>query len=216
MIRSAKFWFIVLAMASVLRAELVWESKELRLTASPGQAAVTGEYRYRNPGPATVEITRAAPSCDCTEVQPAAAAVPPGGAGVIFVKYTVGSRTGEQSAKIAVTTHDAPNQPTVLALSVFIQEAISVQPRLVYWLRGSAATEQAVEIVAAEPHQCAVESASCADPAFSVRVEPSKQPGRYRVWIKPTGVSKPAQAAVRIELRSDGRQETRIVYAAIK
>ncbi|MBI5382309.1 MAG: DUF1573 domain-containing protein [Opitutae bacterium] len=206
----------ILTLALNLRAELAWEARELRLTAAPGQSVVTGEYRYKNTGRTAVAITSVAPSCSCAQVEPAAVTVPPGSTGTLRLTYTIGGKTGQQTAKIAVQTSDAPEQPTALTLAVFIQEAVALQPRLVYWTRGGEAAEKSIEIVAAEPQRWQVVAVSCADPAFRVALAPPGAAGHPRVLVQPLNLRQPAQAAIRVELQAEGRRETQLAYAAIK
>jgi len=105
---------------------------------------------------------------------------------------------------------------SVLTLSVNIPEEVSLQPRFVYWQRGEPGEKKFLEIVVADPKKFSVESASCADPAFAVTMEPVVTPGHYKLAIKPTDATRPAQAVVRIELRTEGRLEIRTAYVAVK
>jgi hypothetical protein len=212
------FWrFLVwLTLAVTARAELAWPVAELKLVAQPGQSSAAGEYRFSNKGTSPVLILAAAPSCDCLKIKFPREAIPPGADGAIIAEYEIGGRTGRQEAKLTVTSSDAPERPTVLTFSVTIPETVSLQPRFVYWSRGEPAEKKFLEIVVAEPKKYAVESVSCADPAFAVALEAEAEPGRYRLAIKPADFTRPAQAAVRIELRTEGRLETRIAYVAIK
>jgi hypothetical protein len=205
-----------LALGVIARAELAWPDTELKLIAQPNQSSVSGELRFINKGMEAVRISAVTPSCDCLKIKFPHEAIPPGSDGAIVVEYEVGGRTGQQMAKVTVTSSDAPNHPTVLTLSVTIPEAVSLQPRFVYWQRGEPGEKKFLEIVIADPKKYSVESVSCADPAFVVAVEPGATAGRYRLAIKPVDVTRAAQAAVRIELRTEGRLETRIAYVAVK
>jgi hypothetical protein len=198
------------------RAEMAWPATELKLVAQPNQPSVSGEFRFANQGVGAVRILSAMPSCDCLKLKFPRDAIQPGSSGAIVAEYEIGGRTGHQEAKVMVTSSDAPDRPTVLTLSVNIPEEVSLQPRFVYWQRGEPPERKFLEIVVADAKKYLVESASCADPAFVVTLEPGVTPGHYRLAIKPVDATRPAQAAVRIELRTEGRLETRIAYVAVK
>ena len=198
------------------RAELAWPATELKLAVQPNQLSASGEFRFTNEGASSVRILSATPSCDCLKLKFPREAIQPGLGGAIVAEYEIGGRTGYQEAKITVTNSDAPNHPTVLTLSVTIPETVSLQPRFVYWQRGEPGEKKFLEIIVADPQKYSVESASCADPAFAVALEPGGTPGRYRLAIKPVDATRAAQAAVRIELRTEGRLETRIAYVAVR
>ena len=206
----------VLAFGLTARAELAWPATELKLVVQPNQLSVSGEFRFANKGAEAVRILSVAPSCSCLKLEFPREAIQPGSGGAIIAEYEIGGRTGHQEAKITVTCSDAPDRPTVLTLSVNIPEEVSLQPRFVYWQRGEPAEKKSLEIVVADPKKYSVESARCADPAFVVALEPGVTPGHYRLSIKPADVTRPAQAVVRIELRTEGRLETRVAYVAVK
>ena len=207
---------VALTFGVTARAELAWPVTELKLVAQPNQSTASGEFRFTNQGASAVRILSAMPGCDCLKVAFPRAAIPPGSDGVIVAEYEIGGRTGHQEVKITVTTNDAPDHPMGLTFSVTIPEAVSLQPRFVYWQRGEPGEKKFIEIVVADPKKFAVESVSCADPAFVVALEPGTTPGHYRLAIKPADVTRAAQAAVRIELRTEGRLETRVAYVAVK
>jgi len=207
---------VALTFGVTARAELAWPVAELKLVAQPNQSTASGEFRFTNQGASAVRILAAMPRCDCLKVAFPRAAIPPGSDGVIVAEYEIGGRTGHQEVKITVTTNDAPDHPMGLTFSVTIPEAVSLQPRFVYWQRGEPGEKKFIEIVVADPKKFAVESVSCADPAFVVALEPGTTPGHYRLAIKPADVTRAAQAAVRIELRTEGRLETRVAYVAVK
>ena len=205
-----------LAFGLTARAELSWPVTEMKLVAQPIQTSVLGEYRFTNEGASAVRILTATPSCTCLKLKSAGEAIQPGSGGTIVAEYEIGGRTGHQEAKITVTSSDEPNRPTVLTLSINIPEEVSLQPRFVFWQRGEPGDKKFLEIVVADPKKFSVESASCADPAFIVTLELGVTPGHYRLAIKPTDATRPAQAVVRIELRTEGRLETRTAYVAVK
>ena len=207
---------VALTFGVTAREELAWPVAELKLVAQPNQSTASGEFRFTNQGASAVRILAAMPSCDCLKVAFPREAIPPGVDGAIAAEYEIGGRTGHQEVKITVTTNDAPDHPMGLTFSVTIPEAVSLQPRFVYWQRGEPGEKKFIEIVVADPKKFAVESVSCADPAFVVALEPGTTPGHYRLAIKPADVTRAAQAAVRIELRTEGRLETRVAYVAVK
>jgi hypothetical protein len=205
-----------LAFGVAARAELSWPVTELKLVAQPNQSTASGEFRFTNRGAGAVRILSVTPSCDCLKVKFPREAIQPGSSGTIVAEYEIGGRTGQQMAKLTVTGSDAPAHPMVLTFSVTIPEAVSLQPRFVYWQRGEPAEKKFIEIVVADPQKYSVESASCADLAFAVALEHEVTPGHYRLAVKPADVTRAAQAVVRIDLRTEGRLETRVAYVAVK
>lgn len=95
-------------------AGLEWETTLRDVKAEPGEKSIAVAFPFRNPGPEAIAISSIQTSCGCTSAKPDIKEVPPGGRGVVEVRFDVGNRTGEQAKAIIVRTSDKEKHKLVL------------------------------------------------------------------------------------------------------
>ncbi|HEY5228215.1 MAG TPA: DUF1573 domain-containing protein, partial [Opitutaceae bacterium] len=144
---------LVLASVSAARASLAWDRTSASETCWAGEDTTVTVYHFRNTGTSPVTILSADPSCHCTSVDWPEKAVAPGAEGAITATFTIGGRMGQEDKTISVISDDAPNTPTVLALSINIQRVATITSDTVFWKVGEKAAEKDVEIAAADAKQ---------------------------------------------------------------
>ena len=114
-------------------------------------------------------------------------------------------------------TTDAPTEkPVELLLVVEIRELVSIRPQVLSWEAGGRLTEKTIEITVAEPNKTKVTEAQSSNPLFAVALEPAKQPGAYRLKVRPTAATKPTQSTIRITTMIDGRPIVSVIHVVIK
>lgn len=114
-------WILILFLAVVSSpawAGLEWEATFREVSAGPGAKTVVVEYPFRNPGPEAIGISSIQTSCGCTSAKPDIKEVPPGGKGVLEVRFDVGNRKGEQVKGIIVRTSDQVKHKLVLRVAL--------------------------------------------------------------------------------------------------
>jgi hypothetical protein len=129
-------FLLSLLLAPPLFGQLHWDNLEQDQKAKPGDKEAVVKYHFVNEGKSSIKIVNVHTSCGCTTAALAKDEYAPGEAGDIEARFNFGSHTGHQEKTIAVTTSDAPNQPTYLRLVVDIPQAVVLQPEFVFWKIG--------------------------------------------------------------------------------
>jgi len=197
-------------------AALTWDRVSASETCWAGEDTTVTVYRFRNSGPSPVKILAADPSCHCTTVDWPDEAIAPGAQGMITATFTIGGRIGQEDKTISVISDDAPDKPTVLALSINIQRVASIDADTVFWKIGEKNVEKQVEVVAADAKQLSSLQAVSDDPLVSVTVTKVDDGRKFVLSLKPASTDKPVQA--RIECRATFGSRTlpiRPAYAVV-
>jgi Protein of unknown function (DUF1573) len=191
-----------LMLASILpaRASLAWDRTSASETCWAGEETTVTVYHFRNTGTSPVKIISADPSCHCTSVDWPEKAVAPGAEGAITATFTVGGRIGQEDKTISVISDDAPDTPTVLALSINIQRVATISSDTVFWKVGEKPIEKDVEITAADVGRLTAVEAVSNEHSVSVSVRKMDAGKRFVLAITPASTDKPVQA--RIECRA--------------
>lgn len=198
------------------QAALVWPQQEIRLQVAADTAVVPVAFTFRNAGREAVRIISVQSDCDCTTTQLAKEKWSPGEAGEIAVTMVLQGRTGRLERRVRVTTDDAPEQPVVLTFFVEVPEVVSITPRFLSWAVDGSADERWVSIVFSDPQNMRIDEIRCDSPWFQTRLEPTGQPGNYRLGVRPKDGAPTAQVGIQIRATIANRPKTFIVYALKK
>lgn len=117
-----------------------WKKQIIEYQAKPEQEEVTAAFHFANTGNKPIEIVQTKSSCGCTVVKMDKTTFAPGEVGTVKAKFTFGDRTGHQEKLIRVYTDDPENMVVNLKLIVDIPKVVLIEPQLLYWSRGEAAT----------------------------------------------------------------------------
>jgi hypothetical protein len=202
----------LLASAAPSFAALSWDRLSASETCWSGEDTTVTVYRFRNMGPTPVKIIAADPSCHCTSVDWPDKAVLPGAEGVVTATFTIGGRIGQEDKTISVISDDAPEKPTVLALSIYIQRVALIANDSVFWKVGEPNTPKEVEVVAADAKQLSSLAAVSNDPSVTVSVRKLDDGRRFILSLQPVSTEKPLQA--RIECRATFGTRTLLIRPA--
>jgi hypothetical protein len=181
-------------------AALTWDRLSASETCWAGEDTTVTVFRFRNTGTAPVKILAADPSCHCTTVDWPDKAVAPGAQGMITATFTIGGRIGQEDKTISVISDDAPDKPTVLALSINIQRVATIETDTVFWKVGEKNVEKQILVVAADAKELSSLQATSDDPSVSVTVAKVDDGRKFILSLKPASTDEPVQA--RIECRA--------------
>jgi hypothetical protein len=129
-------FLISLLFSPPLFGQLHWDALEQAQKAKPGDKEAIARFHFVNTGQSPIKVVSVRTSCGCTTAALTKDQFAPGEGGDIEARFQFGSHTGHQEKTIAVTTSDAPNQPTNLRLVVDVPQAVVVQPEFVFWKVG--------------------------------------------------------------------------------
>src|ERR1700731_3876788 len=130
--------------------QLAWETTEQTFNSKPEDKEVVAKYKFTNAGPKPIKIQNVRTSCGCTTAALGKTDYAPGESGEIVAKFTFSGRTGRQEKAIAVDTTANPAQPTILKLHVYIQDAVKIEPEVVFWRVGEQPDPKAIHIAVAD------------------------------------------------------------------
>lgn len=197
--------------------QLAWENTEQTFNAKPQDQAVVAKYKFTNTGNKPIKIENVRTSCGCTTTALSKTEYAPGESGEIETKFTFSGRTGKQEKAILVATSAAPEQPTILKVHVYIQEAVKIEPEVVLWRVGEQPDPKAIHIAVADDASIKILSVTSDNPALKVKLTELKPGKEYEAQITPDSAAQPAAATLMI--RTDyppDNPETKYVYARVK
>jgi Protein of unknown function (DUF1573) len=208
--------FLFCLCAGPVFGQLAWENTEQTFNSKPQDQAVAAKYKFTNTGNKPVKIESVRTSCGCTTAALSKSEYAPGESGDIEAKFTFSGRTGKQEKTILVATSDAPEQPTILKLHVYIQEVVKIEPEVVLWRVGEQPDPKAIHIAVADDASVKILSVTSDNPALKVKLTELKPGKEYEARITPDSVAQPAVATLMI--RTDyppNNPETKYAYARV-
>ena len=167
-----------------LNAKVIWERTEVEYQATLGESVVVGVFPFRVEGEAvTIESIRT--SCGCTTTKLEKMSYVPGETGEIVAHFELGSRVGPQQKFITLKTND-PDQPSQnLELKVYIPYVLKVNPRFVYWNKGSDSYhEQTVDLVSDIGSELSIKSITSDSEQLKLRWEAIDEK-THRLYLRP-------------------------------
>jgi Protein of unknown function (DUF1573) len=209
--------FLLCLFAGSAFGQLTWATTEQTFNSKPQDKEVVAKYKFTNSGTKPIKIQNVRTSCGCTTAALSKTEYAPGESGEIEAKFAFSGRTGKQEKAIMVATSANPEQPTILKLNVYIEEAIKIEPEVVLWRVGEQAGPKAIHIVIADSAPAKIVSVISDNPALKVNLTEVKSGKEYEAQIIPDSVAQPAAATViiRTDYPPDNPQ-TKYAYARIK
>jgi hypothetical protein len=209
--------FCLSAMTQRGAAALSWEALAVDRVAELGAPSIEIVFRFKNAGNAPVTITSVQTSCGCTSTALTKKDYAPGESGELTVMYRFAGQVGPQEKIVTVTTSDAPDRPTLLALRVKIPELFSVSPRLLWWSVGEAAVEKQTAITINPALQATVSQLPPDNPAFSARLVARPGEHDYVLSIVPVSTKAALRASVNLRIMASGfAPQIVTVYALVR
>jgi hypothetical protein len=208
---------LLAALAPVsLRATLEWETLRVVQRATLGQESAEGRFAFRNTGGAPVTITGISSSCGCTVPALEKRTYAPGEAGEIVAKFTFGGRLGRQVKTVVVHTDEPGARPVVLTLDVEIPEVISARPLFLLWRRGDELAAKSVAVRVMDVGSVDDLDVYLPDQRFTAELQPTGDPGEYRLVVTPRSTDVAANAAIRLTARAGGGARQVTIIAEVR
>jgi Protein of unknown function (DUF1573) len=212
--------FASLALLSLVvssHAALEWERTVQDFRSTPAQEKVSAAFRFKNTGASAVTIASIRSSCGCTTAQLTKRDYAPGESGEVVAEFRFGSRTGMQEKTLTVTTDEASAPAVTLQLRVAIEEALTVQPTLVFWRVGETPTPRVIQLGAKADRPVRIDSVESADPAFRSQLKTSKEGESYVLTVEPVSTASRATTTLTITTRGkDGEAATFKAFAIVR
>ncbi len=177
-------------------AELSWKRTVQEFQCTPDDKSVEAHFTFTNSGKSTVTIKEIHTTCGCTTAKLDKKVYAPGETGEVVATYSLRGQSGALRKLVTVTTDDG-QQPAVLDIRVFRQEAFEVRPTLVYWRSGDAGEAKTVQLKAGA-HSAHVKSVTSSNPRVTATVKTVKEGGEYAILIKPTDTAQRETAEITV------------------
>jgi hypothetical protein len=211
----AAIWLALLARPA--DAELSWDTLAVDRLAELGAPSIDVTFRFKNSGDAPVTITSVRTSCGCTSANLTKKDYAPGESGELKVTYRFAGQVGAQEKTISVTTSDAPDRPTILALRVQIPELVTVSPRMLWWSVGEAATEKRATITVNPAVKAEVTSEPPDNVTVTARLVAQPDGHAYVLSMRPGSTRDVLRVRVDIHIVAPGLEpQTVAVYALVR
>lgn len=214
--RACELAALLVLVAGVVRAGLVWEREDVVVPLAKGETVARARFGFRNAGDRVVVISQLRPGCHCLTATAAVTQVAPGGSGQVDVAVDTTGREGRMTRDLLVYTDDQPDRPTGLRVTVEIPEPVALETKLVTWALNAEPTTRSLVVTVAEPGVARVDAVRTVGDAFAAVLVESETRGRYRLELTPRSTAEPLQSAIRVEASVAGQKRVFIVYAVVK
>ncbi len=211
-------FLIAACLPAVCRGALVWEARQVNLTARLGDKEAIALFPFKNMGKTTIAIRDIQTSCECTTAELPKRIYAPGESGTIKAVFTLGDRMGRQERTFTVAMDDPYAPVAVLTMRVEIPELLAYSARLLHWSIGGDAGEKSVEVSATGGNRIvSLDPKEIVPPQAAVRVEALENGRKYRLLIQPVRPDGPRTIAVTFLARfQDGGQHSFTIYALVR
>jgi hypothetical protein len=211
---------VILICCSRGYGELIWKQSIVELRAGRDDRELTAVFPFEAEGQRTT-ILSIRTTCGCTSVALPKKTYEQGETGELKVIFDVNGRYGQQRKSVYVQTDDPKTPVKELTLKAFIPQLVAIQPRMLYWVKGSQEYEtQTIDLVFDEP-DIRISNVTSDQSQLNIEWDQDAQNQRAKVKLTPSvpeGEKPFFRAVIRIELESDGdlRESVFYVYAIIK
>lgn len=206
----------VFACATAFAHALTWETTTRELTVEIGASDVVVEFPYKNETDAPVRITDIKSGCDCSATDLPEAPIPPGGKGVLAVRFKPGSEPGVRTVPIEVATDGPDAAVTTLSIKATLEAVLKADRVLVRWAKGD--PTDAKQVTIAGTGRARINSMKLVPPAKTVTASlaPGDVAGKWILSLAP--VSTDNTLTVRVEVEAEVRDKTikQAVYVVVR
>jgi hypothetical protein len=212
-------WVLLLATLSAF-GELVWEHSIVEKTASVHDRKLIAVFPFEARG-STTTILSIRTTCGCTTAELPQMTYSDGESGELTVVFDLNGRFGKQKKSVFVQTDDKNNPNQELVFKATIPKLVSLQPRILYWIKGASTYEtQEIKLRFEEP---GIRVANVSSDQEQLKIEnQTSDEGKDVILsftpIIPEGELPFFRAVIRIELEADIplRESVYYAYAIIK
>ncbi len=181
------------------QAQLAWEEQTIELHPKAGDAEAVANFKYQNEGTKPIRINNVRSSCGCTVASLKKNDVAPGEKGEVTATFKIGGRTGVQQKTVTVETDDPAEPTTNLLLKAVIEQAVEIQPVMVYWENGEAPKPKIIKVKANKDVSITKVDVGSSTPEFTTKVEKGSVSGEFNIRIQPKDTTRAVIATLTIK-----------------
>lgn len=211
----ARGCLLVLLTATGARA-LTWDATVRELKLEAGTPTVTVEFPFTNPSRSPVTITGVKSTCDCSVADLPEKPIPPGGTGVLKVRYDPGTTLGQRTVPVEVTTDEPDSKPTVLHIKATLEPVLTITPVLLRWIRHTDADTRTATLQNVSRHTLTSVTLLPPPDTLTATLAPGKKTGTWIVSLTPKSTLHEMTARVQVHAEVDGRTLTYSVFAIVR
>lgn len=197
------FSLILIAQFAILGmgwAQLQFENPSLELDSPVQAGAVEVEFRFKNAGKSTVQVTKIETSCGCLHAAADEKAYAPGQSGVVRAKYNFTPSEAAQRKTLTVRTNSKSHSPQVLTVAVKgAGPLLHVEPKMTSWKTGEEPVSKRVVIKVERATPIHVLSAKASKPEISAQVHTIEEGRHYEIELQPQSTQSPMIGTLQIE-----------------
>lgn len=198
-------------------AELVWETKEVRIKAALTDKEIVASFPFKNTGSDPVKFKSFKSACGCVTIAASTMEVPPGSTGNVKVVFTPEFRQGMQKRPIAVQFDDEKQTRMALYLHVEIPEVIRPKPIFMRWGPEETLEPKAVTIETDESHPVESMTVRATNPLWEAKVSPAPNSRNYVLEVSPRARRRVQSQYVEVEARlANGQVKRTNVYVVVR
>lgn len=184
---------------------LEWRTQVLHFTTAPFQITQEALFPFTNNSAKPVTIVSVESNCDCLVAAADGRVYAPGAAGFIRSSFTIGDRLGLYERRLKVVTDESP-EPTHLLVRIEVPELVTLTPRSVAWEINEPVGEKTIDLEVIPGLKIEFTRVEAPGGDFSARLETVEPGRRYRLYLKPPGTARPANAAFRVQGQAESKQ----------
>ncbi len=179
-------------LSSSVRADLVFEKKEIEIKAGLSDKEAVARFHFKNTGSHPVHITRVRTTCGCTTAALDKHDYAPDEKGEIIATFDIGDRIGMHEKGIMLDTDQTTESVILLNLKIEIPDLLDVTPGLVYWQKGEKPVPKVILVKVLNGFEVKEIKAASSDPSVETRIE-KVSTDQFKVFVSPKGA--PVQTA---------------------
>jgi len=143
------------------------------------------EFKFKNTGNAQLKISKVYAPCGCTVPELTKKNYAPGESGILKATYRAGSKSGETSKRIEVSSNDKAKPKVILTLKAKIVEKIAYEPdRLNLLLKGENAGCPEITLSSRDNRQFSITSFKTTGDSITAEFDPTVKSTKF--VLKPT------------------------------
>jgi hypothetical protein len=190
------------------QAAFKFENTLVESTPEFGQERMTAVFKFKNlDTPGTVRNIET--SCGCLSATSDKASYAPGESGQVTAEFHIKGLTGNVERTITFVSGTKGEAPIRLAVRVYVPELIVVEPPMLNWAVGEAATPKTYKVTMRGPDPINIKSISSTRRNVAAEVK-TITPGRvYEIKVSPQSTSDVLLGMVKIDTDTRFREQQR-------
>lgn len=197
-----KACLLSLALPIAASAVMRLDTEYVDVKPKPEDEEATVTFAFKNEGDKPVRILNLESACSCLSATLDRAVYEPGTTGTGNAKFKVSTFVGKQEKTITVTTDD-PKQPEwVIPFVMFVPAIIDIEPKMVQWWIGDAATAKDITVKMTGPDPMKITKITSTRENVEFKLKEVKAGREYTVSVTPKKTDDVMIGALKLETDS--------------